>query len=130
MVLENGQLGGRYNVGGGGERTNLALIDALCDTIERVSPARENPALRERGIHSYTDLKTFVADRPGHDRRYAIDSTKLKNELGWAPRHGLEAGLEITVRWYLEHADWCRSVQEDKYGRERLGLAAIAGGKR
>jgi dTDP-glucose 4,6-dehydratase len=129
-VLENGQPGARYNVGGEAERTNLALVDALCDTLERVSPARENPALRDRGLHSYAELKTFVPDRPGHDRRYAIDARKLRRELGWAPRHSLEGGLELTVRWYLEHADWCHTVQRDKFGRERLGLAAVAGGSK
>ncbi len=70
----------------------------------------------------YRDLKTFVADRPGHDRRYAIDDTKIRGELGWEPRHDFASGLQATVRWYLANRDWCDAVQAGKYSRERLGL--------
>ncbi|HEV7669834.1 MAG TPA: dTDP-glucose 4,6-dehydratase [Thermoanaerobaculia bacterium] len=121
-VLEKGTPGEKYNLGGRSERTNLQIVDALCAALEAERPAAENPALLERGIGSYLDLKTFVADRPGHDRRYAIDETKIRTELGWQPQHDFEAGLLSTVRWYLAHRDWCAAIQSS-YGRERLGLA-------
>jgi dTDP-glucose 4,6-dehydratase len=121
-VLRRGRPGQKYNVGGGNERTNLELVDQLCEQLEALAPAASNPALRERGLRSYGELKTFVPDRPGHDRRYAIDASRIRTELGWAPRHDLESGLRETVRWYLEHRSWCEHVQAGGYRRERLGL--------
>ncbi len=121
-VLDTGVPGEKYNLGGRSERTNLEIVDALCAALEAERPAAENEALRARGVGSYLDLKTFVADRPGHDRRYAIDDTKIRTELGFSPRHDFEAGLAATVRWYLAHRDWCAAIQSS-YGRERLGLA-------
>jgi len=124
LALERGAPGAKYNLGGGAERTNLEMVDALCAHLERALPAADNPALGRAGHTSYLALKTFVADRPGHDRRYAIDASKAQRDLGWKPRHDLDSGLETTVRWYLEHRDWCETVQADTYRRERLGLAA------
>jgi dTDP-glucose 4,6-dehydratase len=126
-ALTAGRPGEKYNLGGRSERTNLEVVDLLCDLLEAERPAAENPALRERGVPSYRDLKTFVPDRPGHDRRYAIDDRKARRELGWAPAHDLESGLRATVRWYLENAEWCERVQSGTYRRERLGLAASRG---
>jgi dTDP-glucose 4,6-dehydratase len=123
-VLEEGKPGGRYNLGGRAERTNLEVVDALCDALEAALPAAGNPALRARGAAGYRDLKTFVADRPGHDRRYAIDDSRVRSELGWRPEHDFVTGLAATVRWYLAHRDWCREVQAGTYRRERLGLGA------
>jgi dTDP-glucose 4,6-dehydratase len=90
--------------------------------LEKVRPAATNERLRARGIARYADLKTFVKDRPGHDRRYAIDASRVRAELGYEPRHDFESGLERTIRWYLENAAWCAAVQAGKYERERLGL--------
>jgi dTDP-glucose 4,6-dehydratase len=124
LALTRGRPGEKYNIGGGNERTNLQVIDVLCAVLEKLHPAARNPALASRGVTSYAALKTFVKDRPGHDRRYAIDSTKIQRELGWRARHDFESGLESTVRWYLDHRPWCEDVQSGKYRRERLGLAA------
>jgi dTDP-glucose 4,6-dehydratase len=87
LALERGRPGEKYNIGGRSERTNLQVVDLICDLLERETPASSNPALSGKGIGSYRDLKTFVADRPGHDRRYAIDATKIREELGWLPKH-------------------------------------------
>jgi dTDP-glucose 4,6-dehydratase len=121
-ALRHGRPGQKYNLGGRSERTNLQVVDTICDLLETELPAAGNPALREKGIASYRDLKTFVADRPGHDRRYAIDDAKARGELGWEPRHDFTAGMRATVRWYLAHRAWCEAVQANTYGRERLGL--------
>ncbi len=122
-VLENGRVGRSYNVGANCERTNLELIDELLTHLEAAVPGAENPALAGRGMSQYGDLKTFVQDRPGHDRRYAIDSNRLRGELGWQPRHGFESAMAATVGWYLEHRDWCRAVLQGSYDRDRLGLS-------
>lgn len=122
-VLDKGVVGEKYNVGGNSERTNLQVVDALCAALEAARPAASNPALQAKGFKAYADLKTFVKDRPGHDRRYAIDATKIQSELGFQPQHAFEAGLRLTVRWYLDHAEWTSAVTKGKYDRERLGHA-------
>jgi dTDP-glucose 4,6-dehydratase len=122
LALRKGAPGSKYNIGGGNERTNLQVVDALCAALEGELPAAKNPALAARGLGSYAGLKTFVADRPGHDRRYAIDAAKIRAELGWTPRHAFEDGLRETVRWYLANRRWCEAVQSGTYRRERLGL--------
>jgi len=122
LVLQRGRVGEKYNVGGGGEQSNLEIVDRICDALEELRPAASNAALRRAGVDSYRQLKTFVPDRPGHDRRYAIDASKIRHELGWAPRRSFDAGVRETVRWYLEHRDWANTVA-GSYDRERLGLS-------
>jgi len=124
LALERGRGGEKYNIGGGNERTNLELVDVLCAKLEQLRPAASNPALAAAGVKSYGELKTFVEDRPGHDRRYAINAEKIRRELGWRPAHDLDAGLGATVQWYLENRGWCESVQSGSYQRERLGLSS------
>ena len=92
-VLQAGIPGEKYNLGGGGERTNLQIIDTLCALLEEFCPAAENAALRARGLTRYTELKTFVPDRPVHDRRYAIDGSKVARELDWRPTTLLQSTL-------------------------------------
>jgi len=118
-VLERGRLGEKYNIGGGNERTNLQVVDRICEVLDEIQPARSNAALSGR---TYRDLKTFVVDRPGHDRRYAIDAGKIRRELDWAPTKSFEDGLAETAGWYVAHRDWCREVQSGRYDRERLGV--------
>jgi dTDP-glucose 4,6-dehydratase len=112
LVLRGGRVGEKYNIGGGSERTNLEVVSLICDVLDELRPARE----------SHQALKTFVPDRPGHDRRYAIDASKIRRELQWAPSRSFEHGLRDTVRWYVEHRDWCAAVQAGRYDRQRLGL--------
>ena len=126
LALTGGSVGGKYNIGGGNERTNLQIVDAICDALEEERPAGENPKISSKGIRTYAQLKTFVPDRPGHDRRYAIDAARVRTQLGWKPAHSFEDGLLRTVRWYLDNHAWCESVQSGNYRRERLGLAAEA----
>ncbi len=121
-VLARGKPGETYNIGGRSERTNLEIVDRLCAELERAHPAASNPSLRAAGAASYAALKTFVTDRPGHDRRYAIDDGKIARELGFAPQTTLEAGLAKTIAWYLANRAWCEAVQSGSYRRERLGI--------
>ena len=124
-VLEMGRVGEKYNIGGDSERTNLQIVDSLCRALEQVAAGDRNPALRQRGYKTYTQLKTFVADRPGHDRRYAIDATKISRELGWKPRYDVESGIEQTVQWFHDNRAWCTEVQADKAARQRVGLGEL-----
>jgi dTDP-glucose 4,6-dehydratase len=127
-VLLGGRPGESYNIGGSCERTNLEVVDTLCRVLESLLPARGNPRMVERGFTEYTALREFVPDRKGHDRRYAIDAGRIRSELGWQPRHDFNSGMEATVRWYLEHRQWCEAVQSrGNYRRERLGLAEEEG---
>ena len=122
LVLEKGEIGRKYNIGGGNERRNVEIVDLICATVEEMCPALENRLMRDRGVASYADLKLYVKDRPGHDRRYAIDASRIHRELGWQPRFGFDDGIRETVRWYLDNKDWCQAVQGDEDARRRLGL--------
>jgi len=112
-VVEHGEVGRTYNIGGENERSNLTLVKTICAILDQKRP-------REDGA-SYADLITFVADRPGHDARYAIDPGRIRNELGWKPSVTVEEGLEKTVQWYLENEDWWRPLMERKGVGKRLG---------
>ena len=118
LVLERGRAGETYNVGGMCERTNLEVVDRLCALLDELSPRRDGG--------SYSEQKTFVRDRPGHDRRYAINCSKIVNELGWKPAESFETGLRKTVQWYLENRAWCDDITSGKYRRERLGASVFA----
>jgi dTDP-glucose 4,6-dehydratase len=112
-VLRNGRPGQTYNVGGNSERQNIQVVQAICDTLDRLRP---DPAGSRRR------LITFVTDRPGHDQRYAINASKLKDELGWRPSESFETGLEKTIAWYLDNEWWWQPLRERVYSGERLGL--------
>jgi dTDP-glucose 4,6-dehydratase len=125
-VLAKGRPGEHYNIGASNEQPNIAIVDRICDVLEDLRPAAANPAMKAAGVKRYHDLKQFVADRPGHDRRYAVDAAKIRTELGWAPRHSFADGLKATAQWYLEHQDWYEGSRIG-YDRERLGLGAVRG---
>lgn len=118
IVLRRGAPGETYNIGGGCQKTNIEVVRAICRLVDRLRPGLPHAPCES--------LITFVQDRPGHDRRYAIDAGKIARELGWTPRETFESGLERTVRWYLEHPGWVESVTSGKYRRERLGLGRAA----
>ncbi len=117
-VVREGKLGETYNVGGHNEKQNLEVVHAICDILQELAPpAQDGP------LSHYRDLITYVQDRPGHDRRYAIDADKIQQELGWAPEETFETGIRKTIQWYLDNLEWCRRVQDGTYQRERLGVA-------
>jgi dTDP-glucose 4,6-dehydratase len=122
-ILARGRVGEQYNVGGRSERTNLQVVSEVCTALEELLPADSNAALAANGCKSYHDLITLVPDRPGHDRRYAIDCSRIERELGWTSRTSFEMGLRVTVRWYLLNRDWCQAVQRGQYDGRRLGLS-------
>jgi len=113
-VFETGAVGNSYMVGGNSERTNLQVVHVICDTLDRIRPRADKLSYREQ-------IK-FVADRPGHDFRYAIDATKVQKELGWKPLESFESGMEKTIKWYLENRAWWEAIQSGEYQGERLGL--------
>jgi dTDP-glucose 4,6-dehydratase len=113
LVLENGRLGETYNIGGRNERSNLYVVEAICDLLDQLVPI--DGASRR-------SLISFVADRPGHDRRYAIDASKLERELGWKAKENFETGIVKTVRWYIENRPWWESILDRGYNGERLGM--------
>jgi dTDP-glucose 4,6-dehydratase len=114
-IAERGRPGESYNVGGKAERSNLEVVRAVCALVDRLAP---DPAIGPR-----EQLIAFVADRPGHDRRYAIDAARIEAELGWRPLQSFESGLETTVRWYLANRDWWGRIRDGRYRGERLGLS-------
>ena len=118
LIAREGRLGETYNVGGRNERTNLEVVQAICDELDALRPV-ERPR---------RDLIEFVTDRPGHDLRYAIDATRLEEELGWKARETFDTGLRKTIRWYLDNPEWWQPLRASVYGGERLGLTPLGNG--
>lgn len=123
-VLENGQPGRTYNIGGNNEMKNIDLVRLLCTILDDLVPLNSNSSLElstDKVIKSYQDLITFVTDRPGHDLRYAIDASRIHDELGWTPSETAETGFRKTVQWYLDNQDWWQAILDGSYKLERLG---------
>lgn len=110
-VVTEGKVGETYNIGGHNEKTNLEVVKTICSILDDLVPLNTQ----------HSKLITHVSDRPGHDRRYAIDATKIERELGWKPQETFESGIRKTVQWYLDNQEWCKNVQDGSYQRERLG---------
>lgn len=119
LVATKGKVGETYNIGGHNEKANIEVVEALCALMEDLVPNKPD------GITQYRDLITYVKDRPGHDVRYAIDASKIENELGWIPEETFETGIRKTVEWYLSNEKWWGRVQDGSYSRERLGVEEI-----
>ena len=113
-VLTDGIIGETYNIGGNNEIQNIEIVNTICSLMDELCP-------RENG-DSYSNLITFVNDRPGHDFRYAIDASKIKNQLGWEPKENFTSGIEKTIKWYLENGSWWKAIQNNSYQQERLGV--------
>ncbi|PMM56253.1 dTDP-glucose 4,6-dehydratase [Vibrio lentus] len=111
-VVTEGKVGETYNIGGHNEKKNLEVVSTICDILDTLVPKES----------AYAEQITYVQDRPGHDRRYAIDSSKMQRELDWTPEETFETGLRKTVQWYLDNSAWCQNVQDGSYQRERLGV--------
>ncbi|RMV42237.1 dTDP-glucose 4,6-dehydratase [Pseudomonas syringae pv. maculicola] len=115
-VVTEGDVGETYNIGGHNEQKNIDVVRGICSLLDELAPQHPD------GVQHYSDLITYVVDRPGHDQRYAIDASKIDNELGWTPEETFESGLRKTVQWYLDNLDWCRRVQDGSYQGQRLGF--------
>lgn len=114
-VLTEGEVGQTFNIGGHNEKTNLEVVEMICEILDGSACTKPN------AIHSFKDLITFVEDRPGHDFRYAVDASKIKSELGWVPKESFETGLQKTVHWYLKNHEWLSGVLSGDYKLERVG---------
>jgi dTDP-glucose 4,6-dehydratase len=122
-VLAGGVLGETYCVGGRNEIQNIEIVKTLCKILDEERPCSENANFYGKDLSNYSDLITYVQDRPGHDQRYAIDCSKIESELGWLPSETFESGILKTVNWYLENSVWCDEIAKREYNRSRLGMA-------
>ena len=114
IIIRKGKIGETYNIGGHNEMKNIDIVTTICEILDEMEPSNK--------LKSYTDLITFVQDRPGHDLRYAIDAAKIEKELGWSPAETFATGIRKTVAWYLENKQWWQNIQNNKYRQERLGI--------
>jgi dTDP-glucose 4,6-dehydratase len=116
-VLFCGRVADTYNIGAHNQQTNLVVVTTICDLLEEYASDR-----KPHGVRAYRDLIAFVEDRPGHDKRYAIDARKVQRELGWTPQESFETGLRKTVQWYLANESWWQNILSGSYRLERVGL--------
>ena len=112
-IFSKGKVGETYNIGGSNEIKNIDIVKTICDIMDEIKPSKNG---------SYRNLITFVDDRPGHDKRYAVDSSKLQNTLKWEPKESFQSGIKKTIEWYLNNEDWWRKIQRNNYNQQRLGL--------
>jgi len=120
-VITEGVVGETYNIGGHNEKKNIEVVETLCAILDELKPISGNPAFASSLIANYSELITFVKDRPGHDVRYAVDASKIDKELGWVPEESFETGIRKTVEWYLNNESWWKRVLSGKYQLERIG---------
>ena len=113
LIFSRGIVGETYNIGASNEVKNIDIVKIICDIMDELKPSKKG---------SYRDLITFVNDRPGHDKRYAVDSTKIQSTLKWGPKESFSTGIKKTINWYLNNEEWWRKIQENKYNQQRLGL--------
>ncbi|OCG62979.1 dTDP-glucose 4,6-dehydratase [Gilliamella sp. wkB18] len=116
LVATKAKIGETYNIGGHNEQKNIDVVNLICDLLEELFPNKP------QGINHYKDLITYVTDRPGHDQRYAIDASKIYQDLGWKPQETFETGMRKTVLWYLKNKDWCERIKDGSYVRSRQGI--------
>lgn len=128
LVATKGKIGETYNIGGHNEKQNIEVVKTICNILDELVPLEsvvlgesEELSNGKKLINSYSELITYVVDRPGHDMRYAIDASKIERELGWEPQETFESGIRKTIQWYLDNQAWCQHVQDGSYQRERLG---------
>jgi dTDP-glucose 4,6-dehydratase len=107
LIMKQGRRGETYNIGGNSERTNLHVVESICDCLDKSRASQDNA--------NYRELIRFIKDRPGHDRRYAIDASKIREELGWKPEESFESGIVKTIYWYLENLDWVQNIKTGEY---------------
>ena len=113
LIFLRGIVGETYNIGASNEVKNIDIVKIICDIMDELKPSKKG---------SYRDLITFVNDRPGHDKRYAVDSTKIQTTLKWEPKESFSTGIKKTINWYLNNDDWWRKIQGNNYNQQRLGL--------
>ena len=122
LALTRGEIGESYNIGGHNQKANLEVVNTICAVLDEMIPTEKNP--NTQGVRRYADLIEFVADRPGHDQRYAIDAGKIQRELGWQPLETFESGIRKTVEWYLDNPTWWQPILSERYCGTRLGAGS------